>query len=151
MAVSPKTRKIPFYSLVASSVDLLSAFKIAIDAFNLRDSTTLMNLCDDNIVVVGVERQECYCGKTPVSAYFAKQFRVNKPTLRPTTCDTTINPTGTIGHIIGTADWSDYDPNDAQGAHVDGVIRYAFNFVNRGNGWLISTVWGACDHRNHQP
>jgi ketosteroid isomerase-like protein len=151
MAASPKTPKVPFYRLVASSVDLASTFKIAVDAFNARDSTTLMTLCDENIVVVGIKRQDCYCGKLAVSAYFAEQFRVNKPTFTPTTSDTTINSTGTVGHIIGSADWTDYDTNDPQGAHIDGVIRYAFNFVSRGNGWLISTLWGSSDHLNHQP
>jgi ketosteroid isomerase-like protein len=150
MAASPKIAKIPFYKLVASGVDLASTFKSAVDAFNARDLTTLMNLCDESIVVVAVKRQDHYSGKQAVSAYFAEQFRVNKPTFTPTTSDTTINPTGTVGHIIGAADWTDYDPNDPQGAHIDGTIRYAFNFVCRGNGWLISTLWGSSDHLNHQ-
>ena len=134
--------RIPFYKLVASGVDLSSTFKSAVDAFNARDLETLMSLCDEGIVVVAVKRQGHYCGKSAVSAYFADQFRVNKPTFIPTTINTTINPTGTIGHIIGSADWTDYDPNDPQGEHIDGTIRYAFNFVSRGNGWLISTLWG---------
>jgi ketosteroid isomerase-like protein len=149
MADTPKMPRIPFYKLVASGVDLASAFKSAVDAFNARDLTTLMDLCDDNIVVVGVKRQNHYCGKQAVSGFFADQFRVNKPAFTPTTSDTTINPTGTVGHIIGAADWTDYDPNNPQGAHIDCTIRYAFNFVNRGNGWLISTLWGSSDHLNH--
>jgi ketosteroid isomerase-like protein len=151
MAASPKIPRIPFYKLVASGVDLASAFKSAVDAFNARDLATLMNLCDDNIVVVGIQQQDHHCGKQAVSAYFADQFRVNKPTFTPTTSDTTINPTGTVGHIIGAADWTDYDPNDPQGVHIDGTIRYALNFVSRGNGWLISTLWASSDYVDHQP
>ena len=140
-----KIPRIPFYKMVASGVDLASTFKSAIDAFNSRDLTNLLNLCDDKIVVVGFRRQECYCGKQAVSAFFADQFRVNKPIFTPTTSDTTINPTGTVGHIIGAADWTDYDPNDPQAAHADCTVRYAFNFLNRGNGWVISTLWGSSD------
>jgi ketosteroid isomerase-like protein len=151
MTAFPKTPKIPFYKLVTSGVDLASTFKSAVDAFNARDLTTLMNLCDDNVVVIAIRRQDHYCGKEAVAAYFAEQFRVNKPTCTPTTSDTTINPTGTVGHIIGSAEWTDYDPNDPQGTHVDGDIRYAFNFVNRGTGWLISTLWGSPDHLDHRP
>ncbi len=114
MADTRKMPRIPFYKLVASGVDLASAFKSTVDAFNARDLTTLMNLCDDDIVVVGVKRQNHYCGKQAVSGFFADQFRANKPTFTPTTSDTTINPTGTVGHIIGAAEWTDYDPNDPQ-------------------------------------
>ena len=146
LIVSPKMPKVPFYKLVASGVDLASAFKSAVDAFNARDLAILMNLCDDNVVVVGVKRQDPHCGRQAVSAYFADQFRVHRPTFTPTTSDTTINPTGTVGHIIGAADWTDYNPNDPQGAHINGIIRFAFNFVSRGNGWLISTLWGSSDH-----
>ena len=110
-----------------------------------------MNLCDDNIVVVGVQRQDHHCGKQAVSDYFADQFRINKPTFTPTTSDTTINPTCTVGHIIGAGDWTDYDPNDPQGVHIEGTIRYAFNFVCRGNRWLISTLWGSSDYLDYQP
>ncbi|HXR25922.1 MAG TPA: nuclear transport factor 2 family protein [Candidatus Binataceae bacterium] len=145
IAPSPKTTNVPFYKLVASSVDLASVFKIAVDAFNARDLTTLMNLCDDNIVVVGVKRQDPYCGKSAVAAYFAEQFRTNKPTFTPTTSATTINSTASVGHIIGAADWTDRDPDDPQGAPLDSTVRYAFNFVSRGNGWLISTLWGSTD------
>jgi ketosteroid isomerase-like protein len=150
MADSPNMPRIPFYKLVASGVDLSSTFKSAVDAFNAGDLTTLMSLCDEGIVVVGVKRQDHYCGKPAVSAYFADHFRVNKPTFIPTTIDTMINSTGTVGHIIGSADWTDYDPNDPQGVHIDDTIRYAFNFVSRGNGWLISTMWGSSDHLNHR-
>jgi ketosteroid isomerase-like protein len=141
---------IPFYRLVACGVDLASAFKSAVDAFNARDLTTLMNLCDDNVVLMAVERQDFYYGKKAVSAYFAEQFRVNKHTFTPTTSDTAINPTGTVAHIIGAAEWTDYPPNDPEGAHIDCILRYAFNFVSQGNGWLISTLWGSSDHLNHQ-
>jgi ketosteroid isomerase-like protein len=151
MADSSKMPRVPFYKLVASSVDLASTFKSAVDAFNARDLANLLTLCDDNIVVVGFKRQECSYGKQAVSAFFAGQFRVNKPTFTPTTTDTTINPTGTVGHIIGAADWTDYDPNDPQGTHIDCTVRYAFNFVNRGNGWLISTLWGSSDLPGPQP
>jgi ketosteroid isomerase-like protein len=151
MAASPRIPRIPFYKLVASGVDLASTFKSAVDAFNARDLATLMNLCDELIVVVAVKQQDHYCGKPAVAAYFADQFKVNKPTFTPTTCDTTINTTGTVGHIIGAADWTDYDPGDPQGAHIDDTIRYAFNFINRGNGWLISTLWGSSDQLIHQP
>ena len=140
--------RVPFYKLVATGVDLSSTFKSAVDAFNARDLKTLMSLCDEGIVVVAVKRQDYHCGKPAVSAYFADQFRVNKPTFTPTTISTTINPTGSVGHIIGSADWTDYDPDDPQGAHIDDTIRYAFNFVCRGNGWLISTLWGSSDHFN---
>jgi ketosteroid isomerase-like protein len=151
MAEIPKISRIPFYKLVASSVDLASAFKSAVDAFNARDLANLLNLCDDKIVVVGFRRQECYCGKQAVSAFFAEQFSLNRPTFTPTTSDTTINPTGTVGHIIGAADWTDYDPSDPQGANADCTVRYAFNFLNRGNRWLISTLWGSSDFPSPQP
>jgi ketosteroid isomerase-like protein len=141
-----KTPRIPFYKLVATGVDLASAFKSAVDAFNARDLKTLMSLCDEGIVVVAIKRQGYHCGKPAVSAYFADQFRVNKPTFTPITISTTINPMGTVGHIIGSGEWTEYDPDDPQGAHVDDTIRYAFNFVSRGNGWLISTLWGSSDH-----
>src|SRR5215469_5204077 len=107
MADTPKMARIPFYKLVASGVDLASAFKSAVDAFNARHLTTLMNLCDGNVVLVTVKQQKYFCGKQAVSDFLAEQFRVNKPTFTPTTIDTTINPTGTVGHII------------------DGAIRYA--------------------------
>jgi ketosteroid isomerase-like protein len=142
MANSPTIPPIPFYKLVASGVDLASAFKSAVDAFNARDLTNLLNLCDDNVVVVGFKRRDCYCGKKAVSAFFADQFRVNRPTFTPTTSSTTINASGTVGYIIGSAEWVDYDPNDPQGSSLDSTICYAFNFINRGNGWLISTLWG---------
>ena len=151
MAVSPKTTRIPFYKLVASSVDLASAFKIAVDAFNAQDLTTLMTLCDNNVVVVGVHQQDPHCGKEAVAAFFTAQFQINKPRFTPTSTSTTINPDGTVGHIIGTADWTSYDPDNPQGAHLDGTICYAFNFVSRGNGWLISTLWGFADHLNPRP
>jgi ketosteroid isomerase-like protein len=151
MAGTPKMSRIPFYKLVASGVDLASAFKSSVDAFNARDLMTLMNLCDDNIVVVGVKRRNHYCGKQAVSAFFADQFRVYKPSFTPITCDTTINPTCTVGHIIGAAEWTDYDTNDPQRANIDCTIRYAFNFINRGNGWLISTAWGSPDLLSPQP
>src|ERR1700694_2171376 len=118
MAASPKIPKVPFYKLVASSVDLASTFKIAVDAFNAQDLTTLMTLCDDNVVVVAVKRQDHYCGKQAVAAFFATKYQANKPRFTPTTTNTTINPTGTVGHIIGAADWTDYDPYDPQGAHI---------------------------------
>ncbi len=149
MESSRKVSPIPFYKLVASNVDLDSIFKSAVDAFNARDATTIINLCDDNVVLVAVKLQDHYCGKQKVSDYLDQQFKVNKPTFTPTTIVTTINPTGTVGHIIGTADWSDYDPNDPAGTHIDGSIRYAFNFVNRGPGWRISTLWGSADHLIH--
>lgn len=104
-----------------------------------------MNLCDDNIVVVGVKRRNHYCGKQAVSVFFEEQFRLHKPTLIPTASDTTINPTGNVGHIIGAAEWINYDRDNPRGAPMDSTIRYAFNFVNRGNGWLISTLWGSSD------
>jgi ketosteroid isomerase-like protein len=151
MAASPKAPRIPFYKLVASSVDLASAFKIAVDAFNAQDLATLMTLCDDNVVVAEVHGQDPYCGKAAVAAFFAAQFQANKPRFTPTTTNTTINPDGTVGHIIGTADWTDRDPDDPQGARLDGTIRYAFNFVSRGNGWLISTLWAAADQVNNRP
>ena len=46
-----KVPAIPFYKLVGSGIDLASAFKSAVDAFNARDLTTLMNLCDEGVVV----------------------------------------------------------------------------------------------------
>src|SRR5215472_14455469 len=128
MAGTPKMSRIPFYKLVASGVDLASAFKSAVDAFNARDLSTLMKLCDDNIVVASINRQNYHCGKTAVSAYFADQFKASKPIFTPLTTNTTINPTGTIGHIIGAADWSDFNPTDPQGTHTDCTIWYAFNF-----------------------
>ncbi|HKD69607.1 MAG TPA: nuclear transport factor 2 family protein [Candidatus Binataceae bacterium] len=143
--------RIPFYKLVASGVDLASAFKSAVDAFNGRDLTTLMNLCDDNVVLVTVKRQMYFCGKQRVSDFLAEQFRMKKPTFLPTTTETTINPSGTIAHIIGAAEWTDYEPNEPQGTRFDGTIRYAFNFINRGNGWLISTAWGSTDLLGPQP
>jgi ketosteroid isomerase-like protein len=151
MAASPKTPRVPFYKLVASSVDLASAFKIAVDAFNAQDLTTLMTLCDGNVVVAAVHRQDPHCGKQAVAAFFAAQFQVNKPRFTPTSTNTTINPDCTVGHIIGAADWSDLDPDDPKGARIDGTIRYAFNFVSRGNEWLISTLWGSADQPNHRP
>jgi ketosteroid isomerase-like protein len=151
MAAYPKTPRVPFYKLVVSSVDLASAFKVAVDAFNAQDLTTLMTLCDGNVVVAEVKRQDPYCGKQAAAAFFATQFQVNKPRFIPTSTDTTINLDGTVGHIIGTADWSDLDPNDPQGARIDGIIRYAFNFVSRGNGWLISTLWYSTDQLNRRP
>src|SRR5271163_2666333 len=95
-----KVPGIPFYKLVGSGIDLASVFKSAVDAFNARDLTTLMNLCDDSVVVANIRRQDYYCGKPAVSAYFGDRFRVNKPTFTPTTTDTTMNATGTVGHII---------------------------------------------------
>jgi ketosteroid isomerase-like protein len=151
MESSRKVSPFPFYKLVASNVDLDSTFKSAVDAFNARDVNTIINLCDDNVVLVAVKRQDHYSGKAAVRAYLQNQFDVNKPTFTPTTINTTINPNGTVGHIIGTADWTDYDPNDPHGAQIDGSIRYAFNFVNRGNGWRISTLWGSADHLIHHP
>jgi ketosteroid isomerase-like protein len=150
MVVSQKESRIPFYKLVATGVDLASTFKSAVDAFNGRDLKTLMNLCDDNVVLTEVKQQRHYCGKDAIRAYLDQRFRVNKPTFTPNTTDTTINPAGTVGHIIGTADWTDYDPEDPDGARIDGTIRYAFNFVNRGDGWRISTLWGSADHLNHR-
>jgi ketosteroid isomerase-like protein len=144
MADIPKMR-IPFYKLVASGVDLASAFKSAVDAFNGRDLTNLLRLCDENVVVVGFKRQNCYCGKTAVASFFTGHFSVNKSTFTPTTSNTTINPTGTIGHIIGAADWTDYNPHDPQLPNIECIIRYSLNFINRGNGWAISSVWGSFD------
>jgi ketosteroid isomerase-like protein len=146
VAESLNTPRIPFYKLVASGVDLSSTFKSAVDAFNARDLAILMSLCDEDIVVVALKSQDHYCGKAAVSAYFADQFRVNKPIFIPTTINTTINSRATVGHIIGSADWTDYDPNDPQGMHIDGTVHYAFNFVSRGNRWLISTLWSSSDH-----
>ncbi len=101
-----KVSPIPFYKLVASNVDLDSTFKSAVDAFNARDVNTIINLCDDNVVLVAVKLQDHYSGKAAVQAYLQNQFEVNKPTFTPTTIVTTINPTGTVGRIIGTADWA---------------------------------------------
>ena len=150
MTASPRLARIPFYQLVATSVDLASAFKSAVDAFNGRDLIRLLSLCDDNVVVVGIKRHDHYCGKEAVAAYLEEQFRVSKPIFTPTTSDTTINPGGTVGHIIGTADWTDYDPQAPQGARVEGVIRYAFNFINPTNEWRISTVWGSPDYLDYR-
>jgi ketosteroid isomerase-like protein len=140
----PKMSQIPFYQLVASGVDLASMFKSAVDAFNARNLTSLMDLCDDNVVVVRVGVRDHYCGKNEVSAYFADQFKI-KPVFTPTTSDTKISSTGNVAHIIGDAEWTDYDPRDPQSVHVDCTVHYAFHFVNRGNGWLISSLWGASD------
>ncbi len=52
MESSRKVSPIPFYKLVASNVDLDSIFKSAVDAFNARDATTIINLCDDNVVLL---------------------------------------------------------------------------------------------------
>jgi hypothetical protein len=140
-----KVPGIPFYRLVGSGIDLASAFKSAVDAFNARDLTTLMNLCDEGVVVSSTRLRDHHCGKSAVSAYFADRFRINKPTFTPTTTHTTINPGCTVGHIIGAADWTEFDPSDPPGEYVDGILRYAFNFISRGNGWLISTLWTSPD------
>jgi ketosteroid isomerase-like protein len=151
MSESPKTVRVPFYKLIASGVDLASAFKSAVDAFNGQDLDKLMYLCDDNVVLATVKRQEAYSGKAAVAAYLATRFALRKPRFTPTTTNTTINPGGTVGHILGTADWSDLDPGALDGAQIDGSICYAFNFVSRGNGWLISTLWGSADHLTQRP
>src|ERR1700722_9653905 len=103
MAASPKTSRTPFYQLVASSVDLASVFKIAVDAFNAQDVGTLIALCDGNIVVASLKGQEPYCGKQAVAAFFTTQFQVNKPRFIPASTNTTINRDGTVGHIVGSA------------------------------------------------
>jgi ketosteroid isomerase-like protein len=146
-----RKKSVPFYQLVASLVDVSSVFKSAVDAFNGQQLDTLMPLFDENVVLVTVKQQDSYCGPAALRAYFASQFVTNKPHFTPTSIHISINHGDTAATISGSADWADHDPSDAQGANIDGTISYTFTFVSRGDGWLISMLWGSADRLNHRP
>jgi ketosteroid isomerase-like protein len=144
-------KKVPFYQLVASLVDVSSLFKSAVDAFNGQQLDTLMALFDENVVLVTVKNQDSYVGQAAVRTYFAAQFVTNKPHFTPTGIHISINHGGTAATISGSADWADHDADDSLGANIDGTISYTFTFVSRGSGWLISILWGSADRLNHRP
>jgi hypothetical protein len=128
-------------TLATNVKDAIDTFNAAVVAFNNWDEKAVGKLCDDNVVLVTVAKHTPITSKPNVEQYLKSQQWPVKPKFTPTTVQVIENQLGDSAQIVGTADWEDTDEvND-----IDGQIRYAFNFIRKGNKWLISTLWGSSD------
>jgi hypothetical protein len=131
--------------------DLDQAFSTLCQASNppYPSLDTIGALLDDNVELYCVNGQHSYIGKVAVMQYLQQQFLTNQPNFQPIDHHVDYFDSGNRGSVHGKANWSDYDPLDPTGAHIDGTIVYKFDFVKKNGGWLATKLWGTADHLKH--
>jgi ketosteroid isomerase-like protein len=124
---------------MSAETEVQTVFIAAKNAFNEQDTDTLMQYVDQYATVYSVSRQVEYSGYAGVQQYFETEFSYgNKPNFDPTGIPIpTFNETNTTALISGSATWTS---RHSPGGYP---LQYVFTFVNRGDGWLILTMWGS--------
>jgi hypothetical protein len=123
-----------------SSLD--DTFEKVVELFNSQDPDgKLIDYFDENIVLQNIKGHEYYTGAKAVYKYLQTEQWPVKPRFNPdpSTTKTVLNGNGKAATIQGTAAWHDDDGD------TDGPIRYVFNFINKNDDWLVSTLWGSQD------
>ena|ERR1700730_12812045 len=121
-----------------STNPLLAAFNAAVGFFNAQDWAHLHPLLDDFVTMTRIDDPlSFHKGKSKILFYCYTHGTTDRAVFTPDTATQQTKTFGTIGLVIGSADWQNTSTASKR------KVAYAFSFINKNGNWLALNLWGA--------